>query len=57
MKNLPLNQALAVAVKAARAAGKVMRDNWLKPRSSSKKFYARRSRKFRCSARRAIPAT
>jgi myo-inositol-1(or 4)-monophosphatase len=32
MKNLPLNQALAVAVKAARAAGKVMRDNWLKPK-------------------------
>ena len=28
----PLNQALAVAVKAARAAGKVMRDNWHKPK-------------------------
>ena len=32
MKKIPLNQALAVAVKAARAAGKVMRDNWLKPK-------------------------
>jgi len=32
MKDFPLNQALAVAVKAARAAGKVMRDNWLKPK-------------------------
>ena len=33
MKNIPLNQALAVAIKAARAAGKVMRDNWHKPKS------------------------
>ena len=32
MKNIPLNQALSVAVKAACAAGKVMRDNWLKPK-------------------------
>ena len=32
MKQIPLNQALAVAIKAARAAGKVMRDNWLKPK-------------------------
>ena len=32
MKQIPLNQALAVAVKAARAAGKVMHDNWLKPK-------------------------
>jgi myo-inositol-1(or 4)-monophosphatase len=32
MKTIQLNQALAVAVKAARAAGKVMRDNWLKPK-------------------------
>ncbi len=32
MKNIPLNQALAVAVEAARAAGKVMHDNWLKPK-------------------------
>ena len=32
MKQIPLNKALAVAIKAARAAGKVMRDNWLKPK-------------------------
>jgi myo-inositol-1(or 4)-monophosphatase len=32
MKRIPLNQALAVAVKAARAAGKVMHDNWHKPK-------------------------
>ena len=32
MNDIPLNQALGVAVKAARAAGKVMRDNWLKPK-------------------------
>jgi myo-inositol-1(or 4)-monophosphatase len=32
MNKIPLNQALAVAVKAARAAGKVMHDNWLKPK-------------------------
>ncbi len=32
MKKIPLNHALAVAVKAARAAGKVMRDNWHKPK-------------------------
>ena len=32
MKKFPLNQALAVAVKAARAAGKVMRANWHKPK-------------------------
>jgi myo-inositol-1(or 4)-monophosphatase len=32
MKNHPLNQHLVIAVKAARAAGKVMRDNWLKPK-------------------------
>ena len=32
MKQFRLNQALAVAVKAARAAGKVMHDNWLKPK-------------------------
>ena len=32
MKQIPLNQALAVAVKAARAAGKVMHDNWHKPK-------------------------
>jgi myo-inositol-1(or 4)-monophosphatase len=32
MKQIPLNQALAVAIKAARAAGKVMCDNWLKPK-------------------------
>ncbi|HVU09061.1 MAG TPA: inositol monophosphatase family protein [Verrucomicrobiae bacterium] len=32
MKKVSTNQALAVAVKAARAAGKVMRDNWLKPK-------------------------
>src|ERR1039458_3475972 len=32
MKNIPLNQAMAVAIKAARAAGKVMHDNWHKPK-------------------------
>ncbi len=32
MKNIPLNQALAVAIKAARAAGKVMHANWHKPK-------------------------
>src|SRR5512135_2404647 len=32
MKNVPLNHALAVAVKAARAAGKVMHGNWHKPK-------------------------
>ncbi len=32
MKNIPLNQALAVSIKAARAAGKVMHENWLKPK-------------------------
>jgi myo-inositol-1(or 4)-monophosphatase len=32
MKNIPPHQALAVAVKAARAAGKVMHDNWHKPK-------------------------
>ncbi len=32
MKPVSLNSALAVAVKAARAAGKVMRDNWHKPK-------------------------
>jgi myo-inositol-1(or 4)-monophosphatase len=32
MKTVSLNKALAVAVKAARAAGKVMRDNWHKPK-------------------------
>jgi myo-inositol-1(or 4)-monophosphatase len=32
MKEIPLNKALTVAVKAARAAGKVMHDNWLKPK-------------------------
>ena len=32
MKQIPLKNALAAAVRAARAAGKVMRDNWLKPK-------------------------
>jgi myo-inositol-1(or 4)-monophosphatase len=32
IKKIPLNQALAVAVKAARAAGKVMRANWHRPK-------------------------
>jgi len=32
MKNFPLNKALAAAVKAARAAGKIMRDNWYLPK-------------------------
>ncbi len=32
MKKIPLNQALAVAVKAAHAAGKVMHANWHKPK-------------------------
>ncbi len=32
MKQKPLNQALAAAVKAARAAGKIMRDNWHRPK-------------------------
>ena len=32
MKTISLNKALAVAIKAARAAGKVMRDNWHKPK-------------------------
>ena len=32
MKTVSLNKALAVAVQAARAAGKVMRDNWHKPK-------------------------
>jgi len=32
MKTVSLSKALAVAVQAARAAGKVMRDNWLKPK-------------------------
>src|SRR5271169_3798319 len=32
MKNILLKPALAVAVKAARAAGKVMHDNWHKPK-------------------------
>jgi myo-inositol-1(or 4)-monophosphatase len=32
MKRFPTNKALAVAVKAARAAGKVMRDNWHAPK-------------------------
>lgn len=32
MKNIPLNQALAAAVKAARAAGRVMHANWHKPK-------------------------
>jgi myo-inositol-1(or 4)-monophosphatase len=32
MKNFPLNKALAAAVMAARAAGKIMRDNWYLPK-------------------------
>jgi myo-inositol-1(or 4)-monophosphatase len=32
MKTVSLNEALAVAVQAARAAGKVMHDNWHKPK-------------------------
>ena len=32
MKNVSLSKALAAAVKAARAAGKVMRDNWHRPK-------------------------
>ena len=32
MKNIPLNKALAVAVKAAHAAGKIMHANWHKPK-------------------------
>ena len=32
MKTVSLNKALAVAIKAARAAGKVMRDNWHNPK-------------------------
>jgi myo-inositol-1(or 4)-monophosphatase len=32
MKPKPLNQALAAAVQAARAAGKIMRDNWHRPK-------------------------
>jgi myo-inositol-1(or 4)-monophosphatase len=32
MKNFPLNKALATAVKAAHAAGKIMRDNWYLPK-------------------------
>jgi myo-inositol-1(or 4)-monophosphatase len=32
MKKIPQNKALAVAVKAARAAGKIMRDNWYLPK-------------------------
>ena len=32
MNDIPLTQAQAIAVKAARAAGKVMRDNWHKPK-------------------------
>ncbi len=32
MKNFPLNQALAVAVKAALAAGQLMRANWHRPK-------------------------
>jgi myo-inositol-1(or 4)-monophosphatase len=32
MINISLNKALAVAVKAARDAGKIMRDNWHKPK-------------------------
>lgn len=32
MKNISLNKALAAAVKAARAAGKIMRDNWHLPK-------------------------
>jgi myo-inositol-1(or 4)-monophosphatase len=32
MKKISISQALSDAVKAARAAGKIMRDNWLKPK-------------------------
>lgn len=32
MKKIPLNSALAAAVRAARAAGKIMRANWHKPK-------------------------
>jgi hypothetical protein len=32
MKNISLNKSLAAAVKAARAAGKIMRDNWYLPK-------------------------
>src|SRR5450759_2612010 len=32
MKTIPLNKALTVAVKAARAAGKVMHANWHQPK-------------------------
>ncbi len=32
MKKISLNKALAAAVKAARAAGKIMRDNWHLPK-------------------------
>jgi myo-inositol-1(or 4)-monophosphatase len=32
MKKISTSQALAAAVRAARAAGKIMRDNWLKPK-------------------------
>jgi myo-inositol-1(or 4)-monophosphatase len=32
MKQKSLNQALAIAIKAARAAGKIMRDNWHRPK-------------------------
>ena len=32
MENIPLNKALAVAVKAARAAGKIMHANWHRPK-------------------------
>lgn len=32
MKNISLNAALKVSIQAARAAGKVMRDNWRKPK-------------------------
>ena len=32
MKNFSQNKALAAAVKAARAAGKIMRDNWHRPK-------------------------
>src|ERR1700733_6859859 len=32
MKKIQLNSALAAAIQAARAAGKIMRDNWHKPK-------------------------
>ncbi len=32
MKKISLNKSLAAAVKAARAAGKIMRDNWHLPK-------------------------